>query len=135
MPIAQVEYYTAQIRQLLPEGGHFHLKAWSKSNNRLEEVAIDADDYDLSGFSEVFWRRTPVQTRFFETLQRRKVHQGNRLAMVKRSIGRYALVCDDCGAIFDDRPRDKNKNVEREAFKAGWRQAPPASRSRAISLP
>ena len=78
MPRDQVDYYLREIRRLVAAGGHFYLKAWSKSNNCLEEVAINAEDYDLSGFAEIFWRQTPVQTRFFETLQRRTAPAADR---------------------------------------------------------
>jgi len=68
----QVNYYVSEIRRLTKIGGHFYLKAWAVSNNVDEEVTICSQDYDLSGFEEVYWRTPKVQTRFFETLQKRE---------------------------------------------------------------
>ncbi|MEO8530388.1 MAG: putative sugar O-methyltransferase, partial [Deltaproteobacteria bacterium] len=67
----QVDYYLSEIRRLTRVDGHFYLKAWATSNNPDDEVRINADDYDLSGFEQVYWRTPKVQTRFFETLQKR----------------------------------------------------------------
>lgn len=38
-----------------------------------------------------------------------------------RGTGQKAIICDGCGAIFDDRPRDPRKDVIAEAVLAGWR--------------
>lgn len=37
-----------------------------------------------------------------------------------RDIGQRAIICDGCGAIFHDRPRDPKKDVIAEAKRAGW---------------
>jgi hypothetical protein len=37
-----------------------------------------------------------------------------------RGLGQKALICDDCGAVYDDRPRDANKDVITEAVSKGW---------------
>lgn len=40
--------------------------------------------------------------------------------MTTRSCGQFALQCDKCGLIFDDRPRDSKKDIVAEAKKLGW---------------
>lgn len=41
-----------------------------------------------------------------------------------RQRGQMAVHCDGCGAVFDDRPRDKSKNVVSAALLAGWMEIP-----------
>ena len=37
-----------------------------------------------------------------------------------RFTGQRSIICDRCGAIFDDRPRNLQKDVIAEAKRAGW---------------
>lgn len=67
---AQVNYYLAEIFRLVRPGGHFFLKAWRVSKNPQSDFKINAEDYDLSQWEELFRRNSDVQTYFFETLVR-----------------------------------------------------------------
>lgn len=67
---AQVDYYLAEIFRLVRPGGHFFLKAWRVSKNPQPEFKINAGDYDLSQWEQVSWKKSDVQTYFFETLVR-----------------------------------------------------------------
>lgn len=71
MRLEQVRHYMGEIHRLVRPGGHFYLKAWDSSNNKSPEFQINAGDYDFGRWEEVFWRTPPVQTRFFETVQRK----------------------------------------------------------------
>ena len=67
---AQVNYYLGEIFRLVRPGGHFFLKAWRVSKNPQADFKINAEDYDLSQWEEVFRRTSEVQSYFFETLVR-----------------------------------------------------------------
>ena len=71
MTQAQVDYYLGQIFSKVKSGGHFYLKAWTVSNNPAHDFTINAEDYQLDDWQQVFWRDAAVQTRFFEALLRK----------------------------------------------------------------
>jgi putative sugar O-methyltransferase len=71
MTLAQIEYYIAQVKRLLRVGGHLYMKEWKESVNRPDRIVVRQEDYPVAEWEKVFWRDSPVQTRFFEALLRR----------------------------------------------------------------
>jgi putative sugar O-methyltransferase len=65
----QVSHYVSEVATHC--SGYFYTKQWLRSINRPDGVVIRREDYPIpSGWTPVFDRRHPVQTRFFEALYR-----------------------------------------------------------------
>jgi putative sugar O-methyltransferase len=72
MRMDQIRHYLGEIHRLVRPEGHFYLKAWKVSRNPFEHIVVREEDYPLEPW-QVIYRRTPeVQTRFFETLLRKR---------------------------------------------------------------
>jgi putative sugar O-methyltransferase len=65
----QVSHYISEVATHC--SGYFYTKQWLRSINRRDGVVIRREDYPIpSGWTPIFDRRHPVQTRFFEALFR-----------------------------------------------------------------
>ncbi len=65
----QIEYYLAEVSR--HTHGYFYSKQWIRSFNRHDGITIGREDYPIpAAWEEVYNRRHPVQTGFFEALYR-----------------------------------------------------------------
>ena len=71
MRLDQIDFYLEEIHRLVRPDGHFYLKAWKTSKIPFEEIVVRESDYQLDRWQTVYRRTPKVQSRFFETLQRK----------------------------------------------------------------